>query len=72
MSILVILTISYREYSAELPEVLRSEPELDASTCLQIADRLRHVAACVDRGTEFGADDYHCLETFVHVLQKGA
>ena len=57
---------------AELPEALRSEPELDASTCLQIADRLRHVAACVDRGTEFGADDYHCLETFVHVLQKGA
>lgn len=55
---------------AELPEVLLSKPELDASMCLQIADRLRQVAACVDRGTEFGADEYHCLETFVHVLQS--
>lgn len=37
--------------------------------CLQIADRPRQVASCLDTTTEFGQDDYHNLQCFVHVLQ---
>lgn len=54
----------------DIPEVLLTKPELDPGMCLQMADRLRCVASQIDQDTDFGADDFHNSEIFVHVLQS--
>lgn len=51
------------------PDILEMSPGLDSATCLQIADRLRQVAASVDKNSDFREADYHNLQCFVHVLQ---
>ena len=53
----------------DVPEVLGTNPEFDATLCLEIADRLRREASHLDLTTEFGADEYLNLQGHVHMLQ---
>ena len=52
-----------------VPEVVGTNPEFDATMCLEIADRLRRDASHLDLTTEFGADEYLDLQGQVHMLQ---